>query len=78
MKVSEDISLLGLNSFGMEARAARLVEWETPDELRDVSFAGEWMALGGGNNILFARDFGGTLVKSAARAIEVTGYIPVF
>ena len=72
MTIRENISLSGLNSFGVEARAAQLVEWETPDELRDVSFEGRWMALGGGNNILFTGDFDGTLVKSADRNIEIT------
>ena len=73
MKVSENISLVGLNSFGVEARAARLVEWEAAGELPGIAFDGLWMALGGGNNMLFAGDFDGTLVKSAARAIEVAG-----
>jgi UDP-N-acetylmuramate dehydrogenase len=76
----------------VEARAARLVEWDTTDELRQI-FAdggdagsgatgrsggggvarGGWMALGGGNNMLFTGDFDGTLVKSVARGIAVTG-----
>ena len=73
MKISENISLRELNSFGVEALAARLVEWETADELVNVSLDGVWMALGGGNNILFTKDYDGTLVKSAAQKIEVTG-----
>jgi UDP-N-acetylmuramate dehydrogenase len=82
MKIREDISLRRLNSFGVEARAARLVEWETTDELREIfdkggvvrsTADGRWMALGGGNNVLFTADFDGTLVKSAARDITVTG-----
>jgi UDP-N-acetylmuramate dehydrogenase len=72
MKVSENVSLRQLNSFGVEARAARLVEWERQEELADIEFSGQWMALGGGNNMLFAGDFDGTLVKSAARGIEIT------
>lgn len=73
MKVTENISLASFNSFGVEARAARLVEWETADELEELSTEGRWMALGGGNNILLTGDFDGTMVKSAARKIEVTG-----
>ncbi|MDR2890214.1 MAG: UDP-N-acetylmuramate dehydrogenase [Alistipes sp.] len=73
MNIHDNISLRGLNSFGVEARAARLVEWESEDELATVCFDGRWMALGGGNNILFTKDFDGTLVKSAARGIEITG-----
>ena len=73
VKVSENISLAGLNSFGVEGRAARLVEWDSVDELCEVAFEGEWMALGGGNNMLFTGDYDGTLVKSAARSIDITG-----
>jgi UDP-N-acetylmuramate dehydrogenase len=73
MNTSENISLLGLNSFGVDARARRLIEWESAHELRDIPFEGRWMVLGGGNNMLFTGDFDGTLVKSAARAIEITG-----
>jgi UDP-N-acetylmuramate dehydrogenase len=75
MKVTENISLRHLNSFGVEARAARLVEWETAGELRQIFEDGikKWLALGGGNNMLFVGDFDGTLVRSAARDITVTG-----
>ncbi len=76
MKVSEDISLLSLNSFGVDARAARLVEWSSADELPAVPFDGRWLALGGGNNMLFINDFNGALVKSAARSIDITGETP--
>jgi UDP-N-acetylmuramate dehydrogenase len=72
MKVSENISLLGLNSFGVDVSAARLIEWERADELPGISFEGRWMALGGGANVLFTADFDGTLVKSAARGIAIT------
>ena len=72
MKVSENISLREFNSFGVEARAARLVEWETPGELAELSFEGRWMPLGGGNNILFTENFDGTLIKSAAKNIKIT------
>ncbi|MDR2882163.1 MAG: FAD-binding protein, partial [Alistipes sp.] len=73
MKVSENISLAGLNSFGVEGRAARLVEWDSAHELREVSFTERWLALGGGNNMLFAGDYDGTLIKSAAKNIDITG-----
>lgn len=76
MKISENISLLGFNSFGVEARAARLVEWERDDELPQIAFEGRWMALGGGNNILFTNDFDGMLIRSAACGIEITGETP--
>ncbi len=65
-----------LNSFGIEARAARLVTFETADDLRAVFEAGgfkRWYTLGGGNNILFTRDFDGVLLHPAARDIRIVG-----
>ena len=73
MKISENISLGPLNSFGVDGRARRLVEWESAAELARVDFSEPWMALGGGNNVLFTTDYDGTLVKSVARGIAVTG-----
>jgi len=73
MKVTENIELRELNSFGVAARAARLVEWTEARELAEVDFGGRWMALGGGYNVLFENDFDGTIVKSAASKITVEG-----
>lgn len=75
MKVTESRSLKDLNSFGVEARAARFAEWETTEELVGL-FAedmGEWMAIGGGNNILFTRDYEGTLIHCVSQRIAVSG-----
>ena len=50
------ISLRDRNSFGVEQRAAHLVEFETPDDLREIFARGippRWMVLSGGNNVLF-------------------------
>ncbi len=75
MNISENTELKNLNSFGVEARAARLVEWETADELAQLfagGICGQWMVLGGGNNILFTRDYAGTLLRPVSHGIEVT------
>lgn len=68
------ISLRGRNSFGVEQQAARLAEFETPDDLRALFAAGipaRWTVLAGGNNILFTRDYDGMLITPAAREITV-------
>lgn len=68
------ISLRERNSFGVEARAARLVEFETADDLRAIFGAGEparWSVLAGGNNILFTRDYDGLLITPVARQINL-------
>lgn len=70
-----DISLSGRNSFGVAQRAARLVEFDSEDDLRKwfaESAPSPWMVLGGGNNILFTRDYEGTLLVSCATGIRIT------
>ena len=66
------ISLRGRNSFGVDQRAARLVEFETAEDLRTFFAAGipgRWTVLAGGNNILFTEDYDGVLLTPAARQI---------
>ena len=66
------ISLRTRNSFGVDQQAARLVEFETPEELRTFFAAGipeKWMVLAGGNNILFTGDYDGVLLTPVARRI---------
>lgn len=66
-------SLRDRNSFGVEQQAARLIEFDTPDDLRTLFAAGvpdRWMVLSGGNNVLFTQDYDGLIVTPAARGIK--------
>ena len=68
------ISLRTRNSFGVDQQAARLVEFETPEELSTLFAAGipeKWTVLAGGNNILFTRDYDGVLLTPVARGITL-------
>lgn len=68
----EHIDLRERNSFHVAQSAARLVEFETPDELSELFAAGvprQWYVLGGGNNILFTRDYEGVLLCPVAQGI---------
>ena len=68
------ISLRGRNSFGVDQRASRLVEFETAEDLRTFFAAGIpgwWTVLAGGNNILFTEDYDGVLLTPAARQIAL-------
>lgn len=68
-----DISLRDRNSFRVEQRAARLVEFDTADDLRQIFAAGipaRWTVLAGGNNILFTEDYDGLLLTPVSRGIE--------
>ena len=68
------ISLRTRNSFGVDQQAARLVEFETPEDLRTLFAAGipeKWTVLAGGNNLLFTRDYDGVLLTPVARGITL-------
>lgn len=68
------ISLRGRNSFGVDQRAAHLVEFETAEDLRTFFAAGipgRWTVLAGGNNILFTEDYDGVLLTPVARQIAL-------
>ena len=68
------ISLRTRNSFGVDQQAARLAEFETPEDLRTFFAAGiprRWLVLAGGNNILFTRDYDGVLLTPIARQITL-------
>lgn len=59
-----NISLRALNSFGVEALAARYAEFSDAEQLRAFFVhqreTGEpWYVLSGGNNVLFTRDYPG-------------------
>ena len=68
------ISLRTRNSFGVDQQTVRLVEFETPEDLRTFFAAGipeRWTVLAGGNNILFTEDYNGVLLTPVARQIAV-------
>ncbi len=75
LSVIENASLAALNSFGVEQRAARLLQVH---EARDLPAALELLAgararlvLGGGSNLLFTRDFEGSVLQLCTRGCRV-------
>ena len=74
IKQFDAYSLLNRNTFGIEAKAARFVEFSSTDALRaflGTGFAGESLVIGGGSNLLFVGDFDGTVFHSAITDIEI-------
>ena len=72
-------SLRERNTFGIDAKAKRLVEYESVEELQaffhERAATGDTSPLlhiGGGSNLLFLGDFEGTVLHSGIRHIEVT------
>lgn len=74
IRVFENADLSGRNSFHVAQHAARLIEFDKQSELPEIfgKLAPErWMVLSGGNNILFTKDYDGTLLTPCGRDIEI-------
>ncbi len=73
MTVDYDVEAGALATFGVRARAAAVVGWTDADDLRHLpgDLPGPLKVIGGGSNLLFTGDFGGTLlVRRGAGRIE--------
>lgn len=73
MKEYNDYSLLNHNTFGMDVKAKRYVEYDSEEELKTLipTLESEVLHMGGGSNLLFKGDFAGTVLHSAIRGIEI-------
>ena len=73
--ISHHYSLREHNTFGLEAKAKQFISYHTIDELVEVLASlrnnGEQILhIGGGSNLLFTRDFEGTILHSEIKFIE--------
>lgn len=69
-----EINLLDRNSFHVEQRAKRLIEfdrWEDLHALFSEERPDHWLVLSGGNNILFTQDYDGVILTPVATGIEL-------
>ena len=76
-----EINLLDRNSFHVEQRAARLIEfdrWEDLHALFTEQRPAKWLVLSGGNNILFTQDYDGVILTPEAKkqlaTLEALGF----
>ena len=70
--VELDVDLSALNTFGLGARAARLVRLRSAEQLAAVIAEPAWasaprLVLGGGSNVVLCGDFAGTVLKVEIR-----------
>lgn len=77
MQVKENFSLSGLNTFGIHAHANYFAEAVSEEEVVDVLSSPPYntlplLVLGGGSNILFAKDFDGLVLQVNTKGIFVT------
>ena len=76
MKDIRDYSLLAHNTFGIDAKCKRFLEYSSVEEAQQI-VAGLTAAdqplliLGGGSNLLLTGDYEGTVIHSAIKGIEV-------
>lgn len=75
MKDFKDYSLKSHNTFGIEAKCKRFLEFENEIEAVEVSVilrtAGDpYIIIGGGSNLLLTQDYNGIVVRSAIRGFE--------
>jgi len=77
MKEQQNYSLLAHNTFGIDARCSRFLEYASVDEAQEVaaqlSADTPYIIIGGGSNLLLTRDYEGTVVHSAIKGIEPLG-----
>ena len=74
MKTHTNFSLKPFNTFGIDVKAAKFVEVENLEELKDLLkqvYASELFILGGGSNMLLTKDIEKTVVHIDLKGIEV-------
>lgn len=76
MKDLTNYSLLPYNTFGMDVKAARFVEYESVDELRHFLCGRQdktvpLLHVGKGSNLLFVSDYPGIILHSGIKGIQV-------
>lgn len=79
MEILTDCPLLGRNTFGIDVRASRLVEYDSVAELQDLLWQRQregdtspLLHFGGGSNLLLTGDISATVLHSRICDIEVT------
>lgn len=74
MEVQHNISLKKFNTFGVEAHAKNFIEIHQEKDLTTIFeqgiFKDLFFILGGGSNVLFTKDFGGSIIKISNKGIQ--------
>jgi len=76
MEILENASLKAFNTFGIEAKAAKMARFSSAADLREI-FSDEALKfmprliLGGGSNLLLTSDFDGLVLKNEVPGIEL-------
>ena len=78
MRIESDYSLKGHNTFGIDAKCARFVEYTSVEEAREAAAIlrasdTPYIIIGGGSNLLLTKDFDGIVVRSDILGIRLEG-----
>ncbi len=78
MRDIANYSLKEHNTFGIEARCSRFLEYSTVEEAKGVAAIlretkEPYIIIGGGSNLLLTRDFEGIVVHSALMGVDIDG-----
>ena len=78
MRDLKDYSLKEHNTFGIDAKCSRFLEFENDQEAIEIArilreAATPYIIIGGGSNLLLTRDYEGVVVHSACKGIERKG-----
>ena len=78
MKDIRDYSLLAHNTFGIDAKCRRFLEYSSVEEAQQIVAAltdadKPLLILGGGSNLLLTGDYAGTVLHSSIMGVEVLG-----
>lgn len=73
IRIEDNYNMLNHNTFGMNVKARRFVEYESENDLKELitSLSGEVLHIGAGSNLLFKGYYDGTILHSAIMGIEV-------
>ena len=76
MKDIRNYGLLAHNTFGIDAKCSRFLEYESVEEARQIvglltEADQPLLILGGGSNLLLTGDYAGTVLHSAIMGVEV-------
>ena len=74
IRIFENIDIASRNSFKVHQRAAKIIEFDSNAELPQIfaeHISGNWLAIGGANNILFTQDIDTPIIVPCDSTIEV-------
>ena len=74
IRIFENIDIASRNSFKVHQRAAKIIEFDSNAELPQIfaeHISGNWLAIGGANNILFTQDIDTPIIVPCDTTIEI-------